>query len=250
MSPRFATRNAVLGRMQNEISLISGWIAGAAGSILPNHSNNEVERVMSPDLEKRLAIMADREEILDLVRRERFARDQRHWQVMRDCFHDDAHIRSSWFDGGADDYILGTQKLMEYSPDSKHWVFPGYIQQHGARATVESPATIFNRIMLNDIEVDFHVYCRFFSRVQHDARSWKLLSFEVLFERDIMHTVNPADPLPIDQSMLAGYRRSYKFLTYAQEARGTRVNPNLYGDDRRDQLDEFYAGENKWLSGD
>jgi hypothetical protein len=203
---------------------------------------------MTPELEKRLTAMADREEIVDLVRRERFARDQRHWAVMRACFHDDAHIRSSWYDGGADDYIPGTQRLMEYSPNSKHWVFPAFIRVNGDRATVESPAMIFNRIVLEGVEVDFHVYCRFFSRVVREAAVWKLMSFEVIFERDIMHCVNAAQTLPVDWTVLAGYRPSYRFLTYAQEMRGTRVNPNLYGDDRREALDAFYAGEAAWLA--
>jgi hypothetical protein len=203
---------------------------------------------MTPELENRLTAMADREEIVDLVRRERFARDQRHWAVMRACFHDDAHIRSSWYDGGADDYIPGTQRLMEYSPNSKHWVFPAFLRINGDRATVESPAMIFNRIVLEGVEVDFHVYCRFFSRVVREAAVWKLMSFEVIFERDIMHAVNAAETLPIDWAVLAGYRPSYRFLTYAQEARGTRVNPNLYGDDRREALDAFYAAEAAWLA--
>lgn len=203
---------------------------------------------MTPELEQRLTAMADREEIVDLVRRERFARDQRHWAVMRACFHDDAHIRSSWYDGGADDYIPGTQRLMEYSPNSKHWVFPAFIRVNGDRATVESPAMIFNRILLEGVEVDFHVYCRFFSRVVREAGVWKLMSFEVIFERDTMHCVNAAQTLPVDWAVLAGYRPSYRFLTYAQEMRGTRVNPNLYGDDRREALDAFYAGEAAWLA--
>jgi len=58
---------------------------------------------MDPDLQQRLACIADREEIHELVRRERFARDQRHFELMRDCFHEEAHIRTSWFDGGAAD---------------------------------------------------------------------------------------------------------------------------------------------------
>ena len=204
---------------------------------------------MQTTLESRLAVLADREDIFDLVRRERFARDQRHWSVMRDCFDDEAHIRSSWFDGGADDYLEGTKRLMGYSPNGKHWVFPGYLGIEADRATVESPAMIFNRILLDGVEVDFHVYCRFFSRVRRRDDRWRLLSFEVIFERDIMRTVNPADRLPIDWQKLATYRPSYRFLTHAQESRGTRVNPDLYGDDRRDQLDAFYAAENRWLGG-
>lgn len=93
---------------------------------------------MTPELEQRLARMIDREEIRDLVSRERFARDQAHWDAMASCFHPDAHIRTSWFDGNAVDYIPATKKLLEMAPGSKHWVFPGFVQISGDRATVES----------------------------------------------------------------------------------------------------------------
>lgn len=54
---------------------------------------------MNPATNDRLQQMLDREELFDLVRRERFARDQRRFDVMRACFHDDAYIRTSWYDG-------------------------------------------------------------------------------------------------------------------------------------------------------
>jgi hypothetical protein len=210
---------------------------------------------MQTDLETRLAAMADREDIFDLVRRERFARDQRHWAVMRDCYHDDAHIRSSWFDGGAEAYVQTTRDRAALPRsgvygNSKHWVFPGFLQPGHDRATVESPALIFNRIVVEGVEVDTYVYCRFFSRVVRQPDKWRLMSFEVLFERDIMQLVDPKATLPVDWDRLATYRPSYRFLTYVQALRGISVNPDLYGDDRRDALEEFYAGETRWLARD
>lgn len=202
---------------------------------------------MTPEQQTRLAAMLDREEIRDLVRRERFARDQRHWQVMADCFHADAHIRTSWYDGNAVDYIPATQRMMELSPRGKHWVFPGFLHIEGDRATVESPAMIFSRITMEGIEVDLHVFCRFHSRVERRDGPWRLQSFEVLFERDILRPVNPTDQMPIDWAHLATFRPSYQFLAYLQDSRGFTVNPNLYGDDRPDQLSAFHAAETRWL---
>ena len=207
---------------------------------------------MPTDIETRLAALADREDIFDLVRRERFARDQWHYDVMRDCLHDEAHIRSSWFDGEAEDYVAATRARFssENAGNSKHWVFPGFLMQNGDKATVESPATIMNRIVIGGVEVDFLVYARFFSRVLRREGVWRLLSFEVIFERDTLTCVNPKDELPIDWALLKTYRPSYQFLTYVQEVRGTRVNPNLYGDDRRDDVLAYYASEKAWLMAD
>ena len=203
---------------------------------------------MATDMQVRLATLIDREEIFDLARRERFSRDQRDWTTMRDCFHDDANIRTSWFDGGADAYVAATRQRMERTSNGKHWVFPAGLSISGDRATVESPALIFDRLQLDGVEVDVQVYCRFFSRVLRGEGTWRLRSFEVLFERDVMRAVNPAQPLPVDWAVLAGYRPSYRFLTYVQESRGNRVKPNLYGDDRREELLAFYAAEKQWLA--
>jgi len=204
---------------------------------------------MGTPSDDRLAVVLDREEIFDLVRRERFARDQRRFDVMKACFHSDARIRTSWFDGKADDYVNTTASRAGRYGNSKHWVFPGFLKIAGDRATVESPALIFNRFLLEGTEVDTHVFCRFFSRVERRDDVWRLMSFEVIFERDVMRTVNPQHQLPVDWNRLESYSPSYRVLTYVQESRGISVNPDLYGDDRRDQLDEFHAGEDLWLAG-
>lgn len=202
-----------------------------------------------PDNAARLQTLLDREELYDLVRRERFARDQRRFDVMRDCFHDNAYIRTSWYDGrGGEAYVEATRKWMGATGNSKHWVFPAYARVADDRATVESPATIFNRAKLEGVEVDFFVFCRFFSRAVRVDGVWKLLSFHVFFERDILHAVNAEEKLPIDWPLLATLRTSYRFLAYVQLTRGVKVNPDLLGDDRPEELNKFHEGEERWLA--
>lgn len=191
----------------------------------------------------------DRTELFDLVRRERFARDQRRFEVMAACFHRDAYVRTSWYDGsGGDAYVAATRKWMSNTGNSKHWVFPAFAQIQGDRATVESPAMIFNRVTLAGTEVDFHVFCRFFSRAVREDGEWKLASFHVLFERDAMAPVLPSDPVRVDREVLEAMRASYKFLSYIQLSRGIKVNQELLGDDRPDELASFHAGEDRWLA--
>lgn len=205
---------------------------------------------MQQDSNSRLQALLDREELFDLVRRERFARDQRRFDVMRACFHRDAYIRTSWYDGrGGEAYVDATRKWMSATGNSKHWVFPAFAQVAGDRATVESPAMIFNRASPNGVEVDLHVFCRFFSRAVRESGVWKIMSFEVLFERDVLKPVNPSEALPIDWALLSTMRPSYKFLAYIQHTRGVDVNPDLLGDDRPDQLSAFHRGEELWLAG-
>lgn len=198
--------------------------------------------------DERLQKLIDREELYDLVRRERFARDRKRFDVMRACFHADAYVQTSWYEGtGAEAYVEASRKRMGDRPAGTHWVFPAFAQVEGDRATVESPALIASRTRLEGIEVDFQVFCRFFTRAVREAGEWKLLTFRVLFERDNLSTVDPADPLPVDRKLLATLRPSYKHLAYVQQSRGVKVNPDLLGDDRPDALAAFHADEERWL---
>ena len=205
---------------------------------------------MNATSDERLHDHLERQALFDLVRRERFARDQRRFDVMAACFHRDAYIRTSWYDGtGGSAYVEASRKWMTNTGNSKHWVFPAFARIDGDRATVESPAMIFNRARLEGTEIDFQVFCRFFSRAVREDGDWKLASFHILFERDVMAPVLASDLLPIDRALLDAMRPSYKFLTYIQRSRGIEVNQDLLGDDRPDELAAFHAGEDRWLAG-
>jgi hypothetical protein len=206
---------------------------------------------MQPDQANRLVEIIDREELFDLVRRERFARDQRRFDVMRACFHEDARVRTSWYDGvGGQAYVDATIKMMgPPGIGGKHWVFPAFAKINGDRATVESPAVIFGRAMVDGVEVEFHAYARFFSRCVRQDGAWKIFSFEVLWEYDEMKAARPGEKLPFDYAAIVAMRPSYRHMAYLQTTRGFKVNQNLLGDDRPDELSAFHEGEDAWLAG-
>lgn len=196
----------------------------------------------------------DRHELFDLVRRERFARDQRRFDVMAACFHEKAWVRTTWYDGiGGQAYVDATRDLLGDAPagdySGKHWVFPAFARVMGDRATVESPAKIFGRWDLGGVEVDIHTYCRFFSRAVCQNGTWKLLTFHVLFECDELRPVIPGRVPDLDHELLASLRPSYRFLGYAQAERGVQLDLDLLGDDRWADLVAFHEHEDAWLTG-
>ena len=198
---------------------------------------------------------ADQQELFDLVRRERFARDQRRFEVMADCFHDNAWVRTTWYDGvGGQAYVDSTRELLGDAPagpfSGKHWVFPASADVAGDRATVESPAKIFLRQELGGIEVDLHAYCRFFSRAVRQDGRWRLLTFHVLFEFDELRPTIPGQVPELDHELLATIRPSYRFLGYAQAKRGVQLDHDLLGDDRWPELVAFHRREDAWLAGE
>ncbi|MDT0158041.1 nuclear transport factor 2 family protein [Microbacterium sp. ARD32] len=198
---------------------------------------------------------ADRSAIFDLVRRERFARDQRRFDVMRDCFHDNAWVRTTWYDGiGGQAYVDSTRELLgdvnAQTYSGKHWVLPALARVNGDRALVESPAKIFSRYDdIGGIPADIHSYCRFFSRVVRQHGTWRLLTFHVLFEWDELRPVVPGQVPQLDTDLLGSIRPSYRYLGYAQTLRGVDVNDRLLGDDRWADLVAFHRGEDEWLGG-
>jgi len=206
-----------------------------------------IDRTPSPD--------QDRRDIQELVRRERFARDQRRWETMAACFHEKAWVRTTWYDGvGGQAYVDATRTIMGESgaPDGtggKHWVFPGEVTVVGDRATVESPAEIFGRREIGGVMADMHTFCRFFSRAVRQDGSWKLLTFHLLLEWSELRPAVPGQLPQIDLDILARQRPSYQWLGYAQALRGVTINPDLLGDDRWDELLAFHRHEAEWLAG-
>jgi len=199
-------------------------------------------------LPPRLERLLDRTEIFDLVRFERLCRDQRDFAGMVGCYVPNAPVRTSWFDGTVEDFAEASRRKMSSgASQAKHWIMPARLEIRDDRALVESPACIFDRLTFDGIEFDMFQYCRFVSRVIKTNVGWKLGSFEGIYQRDRIETVDPREDLPVDWEVIATLRPSYKFMGYTQIKRGYELNPELLGDDRPDLLAAFYAREQRWL---
>jgi hypothetical protein len=200
--------------------------------------------------DQRLQQLLERDEIFDLVRVERFYRDQRDWGGLLASYVPHAPVRTTWFDGTIEDFVDASRRKMSGPSASaaKHWIFPTALQINGDRALIESPAAIFDRLTFDNVEFDSFQYCRFVSRLVRTAAGWRLASFEGIYQRDHLRSVNPGEPLPVDLKVIATLRPSYKFLAYTQLRRGYKVDSELLGDDRPDLLAAFYARERHWLA--
>src|SRR5271170_1382729 len=199
-------------------------------------------------LQEKLERLVDRTEIFELVRFERLCRDQSNFSGMLACYVANAPVRTTWFDGVVEDFIEASRRKMTSGSQAKHWIMPARLEIEGARALVESPALIFDRLTFDGIEFDTFQYCRFVSRALKTAAGWKLGSFEGIYQRDQMQAVDPRNPMRVDWKIVESLRPSYKFIGYTPVKRGYTVNPELLGDDRPDLLEAFYAREQMWLA--
>jgi hypothetical protein len=197
--------------------------------------------------DRALAELLERETIFNLLRLERFWRDQGEWDTLADCYTEDARIRTTWFDGTAAEFVEASREMAERGRRSKHMITPTYLRINGDRALAESLGEIHNRSTFDGVEVDMVQYCRFFSRLRRASAGWRLASFEGIYQRDTIQAVNPGDRLELDWDELRRFRPSYRIWSYALSRQGYEIAQDRIGDDRPDLLRAFYAAEEHWL---
>lgn len=198
-----------------------------------------------------LALALDKLQIFELVRLERLWRDLGEWDKLAEAYTDDGVIRTAWFHGNAKEFAEGSKVMADRGRHSKHPIWPVYARVNGDRALVESRAEIQNRSEIGGLAVDTTQYVRFCSRVCRTPAGWRLGSFEGIYEKGTIAPVNPADVVPIDWAEVtaATLRTSYQLHAWALARRGYSVGDDLLGDDRPQQVRDFYAAEDAWLLG-
>jgi hypothetical protein len=195
-----------------------------------------------------LAELLDKQAIFELVRMERFWRDQGEWEKLAGAYVEDSWIRTTWFEGNGRDFTDASREMAQRGRHSKHPIAPIWARISGDRALVESNAEIQNRSIIEGIEVDTVQYCRFFSRVRRTPAGWRLVSFEGIYTKDTIAPTDPADQLPIDWEAMRKLRSSYRVWAYLMALRGYEVSQEKIGDDRPDLLEAFYAHAEHWLA--
>jgi hypothetical protein len=228
--------------------MVFGDPAAEPGPGGPAPNNGEKTMIQ----EERLQRLLDRTEIFDLIRRERHYRDVKNWQGLLESYAPGAPVRTTWFEGPIERFVEASRQKMSATGAiisvPKHWIFPTMLEMNGDRALAESMAAIFDRLTFDGVEFDVFQYCRFVSRVVRTETGWRLGSFEGIYQRDHIRSVNPAEPPPVDWELVKTLRPSYRFLAYTQLRRGYTVNAELLGDDRPDLVETFYARERDWLA--
>jgi SnoaL-like domain len=194
--------------------------------------------------------LLEREQIIELIRLERYLRDHSRYDELAECYTEDSLVRTTWFRGTGRAFAAASKEMAEQrGRQSRHLITPTHIRLNGDRALVDSYGEIHNRSVLEGVEVDTIQYCRFFSRVQRAGGRWLLASFDGIYGKDQIWPVNPADRLPFEWSELEDLRPSYRVWAYTLRLKGYEVGQEELGDDRPDLLAAFYAEADAWLAG-
>lgn len=197
-----------------------------------------------------LGELVDKLTIADLIQFERLYRDQRQWERLRTTYHPDAVIRLGWFVGNADEYIASSRQLDANKGGwhIMHVTHPTLVQVRGDRAIAETTTLIVRRAIFDDIPVDITIYCQLYSRVERRQEIWRILTLDVVYEKDTAVPANPSDHLELDRKELEQGPSAYRFSSYNLRKIGKNVRfDDLYSTDRPERVAELYREAEAWL---
>jgi hypothetical protein len=202
------------------------------------------------DSEPLLAEQLDKLAIAELAQRERAARDARDWDTLLDSYHEDSRVSVSWLDGTAAGFVEASRQMVaKPGGGSQHQVGVPVVDVHGDRAIAETGCAILIRCELDGVEVDITAYCRHHSRVERRDGVWRLRTLIGVYQKDTLVPTNPNNVPPIDEKELAGYRESYKHLSYYAAHTGYEPSDAKPGIDRPDLVRELVDADEAWLRG-
>ncbi len=186
-------------------------------------------------------------EIYDLVQRERRARDFQMWIEMGACYHPDAEVEISWFQGTGADFVAASQRIAAAGTRSIHQMSPSVITIRGDRALSDTGCEIHILTTLEGVEMVVSSQARLLSRIERREGQWKLSGFRTLYVWDTLSPVGPgAGPAP-NEAELRNLRPSYRHLAYVMGRLGHPFPETLAGVDQPGTEQALRAKEEAWL---
>jgi hypothetical protein len=184
---------------------------------------------------------------------ERESRDLQRWDRMRACFWPDSLVRISWFNGTGDKFVDGSIDMAKRKVLASHRLGPPAVRLNGNRATAAFIGAIDIPGVVKGVEIYLSSYARFLYRAEKRAGGgeprWGLTRFEAIYMRDEMAPAVPGQPLVVLPEEVAGFRRSYRMLSYLLTSEGYTVNGALPGEDRPETVKAILDDTDAWLAG-
>lgn len=197
--------------------------------------------------------MLDEYEIMRVRRVWAYSRDHGDWETLKTCFHPDATVVVSWFEGAATEFVERTKQMAAArKPEerSQHALGNYGVIIRGDRAILEADMQVLSRDYLDGHLFDCICYGRFHDMFERRQGEWRIAKWTCIYDKDRLDPVFPAAPPPsFYQSLsLEGENSSFAFMRLRQEKKGRTVPHGLVmgGSEGERQLKR--EGEN-WLAG-
>lgn len=189
----------------------------------------------------------DKVNIRELIEFERYCRDYKLWEEMRNCYHDDATIVVSWMTGNPDEFVAGSKRMNASKAPAKHKVFDTVVWKNGDRAVAECITAIQIRCPLDGDIVDMSTHTRLHYRLEKREGFWKICSMEPIYEKDTLKSAYTDGTFNASREELEKYRPSYANMMMRQIHYGLTPNGELAGEDRPESVEAIYKKSSEWL---
>jgi hypothetical protein len=194
-----------------------------------------------------MSISADVVEIEQLILYERQGRDRGWWQQMRDTFSADSTVNLSWYTGDGAGFVDGSEQMNSHGDQAVHRLSPPIVHVHKNRAVAEVSCGVEFQVLIGGVPAHLVSYTRLNYRLVHGDGRWLVQNMNAIYERDTLTPAFPGDTLSIGSAEVAGLRASYALLTYYLRSKGYTIGDDLLGDDKPDQVRNFYTEMLHWL---
>ncbi len=184
--------------------------------------------------------------ITQLVVCERESRDMGFWNRMRSCFHADATVNISWFQGNGHDFVAASKDMAGRGMMAKHRLGPVLVTLNANRAIATVAGIIDIPLKLDDKDFTLSAYCVMFYRAEQRSGAWRLGSFECIYRRDELVPAILGQSVELPVQLLTQYRPSYRNLSYSLHLKGYVVNHELPGEDRPETVSAIYQQHYAW----
>ncbi|KAL8738588.1 MAG: hypothetical protein Q9181_000639 [Wetmoreana brouardii] len=193
----------------------------------------------------------DEFQITALLRRERYCRDSRQWQKLRNCYHPEpskTKIEVAAFKGNIDGFMNVSQMTTPPGLKILHPIDPVDIEIQGSKAVAWSMDRTIARFDHKHNELELTTWCRTVSRLMKLGNAgWKICSWETVYNRDQIVAVDPSVTLTALEGV-DKLRKSYRHFAWFVSLKGVKIPEDLPGDDKPDSVAQVFKKSQAWLN--
>ena len=151
--------------------------------------------------------------IVDMIVRERIARDGGRWDEMLSYWHPESIVEVSWFEGSGVEFVEQTKKTIRPDSINFHQISPAAVTIDGVRAIIDMPCVLQNFSQLDGIDVNQTGHTHLLWRARLTGDQWLIAGLRAYYMRDTLTACNPAQVPTVDD---AEARRIPAFLPLPQ----------------------------------
>jgi hypothetical protein len=180
----------------------------------------------------RCQAVLDKFEIIEVSNVLLSSRDSGDWKRLAQCFHPDARVATSWFDGSAREFAEQAKNMMagHHPTDTqRHVISNPRVTLQGHRAVCEYYVILYQGRTLDGYEFDFQTWSVILDLFEKRHGAWRICKRSNVYEKDRMdpHTPGTVPQSYFDQLDLSRYPAAIRYHCYRNERSSGHPPKNL-----------------------